>query len=128
MTLRVLVAEDEVLVAHSLADLLEGEGHAVHLAFDGEAALMAARSLGGAMDVLLTDLNMPGLPGEELIRLLRAERPGLPVVVITGSPPLGGVEELRRHAGGNGLLVLLHKPIDDAELFAALHEAAARTS
>ena len=125
MGTRVLLAEDEALIALSLADLLEAEGHEVVVAPDGADALDAARRLGDALDVLVTDLNMPRMGGEGLIRELRAERPGLPVVVVTGSAPFGGEEALRRHAGGHGPLSLLLKPIDYAELAAALRRAAA---
>ena len=125
MGVRVLVAEDEALIALSLADLLEAEGHEVVLAPDGADALDAARRLGGALDVLVTDLNMPRLGGEDLIRAVRAERPGLPVVVVTGSAPLGGLEELRRCACGHGMLQLLLKPADCGELAAALRRAVA---
>ncbi len=122
---RVLLAEDEALIALSLADLLEAEGHEVVLAPDGADALDAARRMGNALGVLVTDLNMPRLGGEDLIRELRAERPGLPVVVVTGSAPFGGVEALRRCAGGDGPLLLLLKPPCYAELAAALRRAAA---
>ena len=125
MGVRVLVAEDEALIAMSLADLLEAEGYEVALAPDGADALDAARRLGDALDVLVTDLNMPRLGGEDLIRALRAERPGLPIVVVTGSAPFGGVEALRRHAGGDGMLLLLLKPADCGELAAALRRAGA---
>jgi CheY-like chemotaxis protein len=125
MGVQVLVAEDEALIALSLADLLEGEGYEVALAPDGADALAAARRLGDALDVLVTDLNMPRMGGEDLIRALRAERPGLPVVVLTGSAPFGGVEELRRRAGGDGPLLLLLKPPDHEELAAALRRAVA---
>src|SRR5215210_808735 len=123
MGVRVLLAEDEALIALSLADLLEAEGHDVVLAPNGVEALDAARRLGDALGVLVTDLNMPRLGGEDLIRAVRAERPGLPVVVVTGSAPFGGEEELRRHAGGHGPLLLLLKPPDYAELAATLRRA-----
>ncbi|HEX8927890.1 MAG TPA: response regulator, partial [Actinomycetota bacterium] len=125
MGVRVLVAEDEALIALSLADLLEAEGYDVDLASDGAEALDAARELGDALGVLVTDLTMPRMGGEDLIRALRAERPDLPVVVVTGSAPFGGAEALRRHAGGDGPLVLLLKPPDYAELAAALRQATA---
>ena len=125
MGVRVLVAEDEALIALSLADLLEAEGYEVALAADGAEALDAARRLGAALGALVTDLNMPRMGGEALIRALRADRPGLPVVVVTGSAPLGGLEELRRCAGGDGLLLLLLKPADCDELTAALRRAVA---
>ncbi len=89
MGVRVLVAEDEALIALSLADLLEAEGYDVALAPDGADALDTARELGDALGVLVTDLTMPRMGGEDLIRALRAERPGLPVVVVTGSAPFG---------------------------------------
>jgi len=125
MRVKILVAEDEVLIALSIADLLEAEGHDVVVAPDGADALDAARRLGDALRVLVTDLNMPRMGGEDLIRALRAERPGLPVVVVTGSAPFGGVEELRRHAGGDGPLLLLLKPADHGELAAAVRRVAA---
>ena len=123
MGLRVLVAEDEVLIALSLADLLEAEGYEVVLAPDGADALDAARRLGDTLGILVTDLNMPSMGGEDLIRAVRAERPGLPVVVVTGSAPLGGLEELRRHAGGHGSLQMLLKPVGHEALIAALQRA-----
>ena len=125
MGVQVLVAEDEALIALSLADLLEAEGYDVTVAADGADASAAARRMGDALGVLVTDLNMPRMGGEDLIRALRAERPGLPVVVVTGSAPLGGAEALRRCAGGDGLLLLLLKPADCGELAAALRRATA---
>jgi FixJ family two-component response regulator len=73
--------------------------------------------------VLMTDLNMPRMTGEDLIRALRAERPDLPVIVVTGSAPVGGAEALRRYSGGNGPLALLQKPIDHTALLDALRHA-----
>ena len=127
MGLRVLLAEDEALVALALADCLEAMGHAVTTAPDGAAALALARRPGAApFDLLVTDLNMPRLGGEGLIRALWAARPGLPVVVVTGSAPPGGAEALRRACGGgHGPLVLLHKPLDYAALEEAVRRAAA---
>ena len=123
MGMQVLVAEDEALIAMALADLLEAEGYDVALAPDGADALDAARRLGDGLGVLVTDLNMPRMDGEALIRALRAERPGLPVVVVTGSAPFGGVEELQHHAGGHGPLQLLLKPVDCEALITALQRA-----
>jgi CheY-like chemotaxis protein len=123
MALRVLIAEDEALVALALSDLLEAEGYEVDLAFSGDAALATARQLDVSLAALITDLNMPGMTGEDLIRTLRAERPGLPVVVVTGSAPSGGLEALRRYGGGHGSLVLLNKPIDYGDFVDTLRHA-----
>jgi len=123
MPLKVLVAEDEAMVALSMSDLLESEGYEVTIAADGAKALAIARQFGDGLSVLLTDLNMPHMSGEELIRVLRAERPGLPVIVITGSPPPGGLEDLQGPDGGRQPCALLHKPIDYDELIATLQLA-----
>jgi DNA-binding response OmpR family regulator len=48
----ILIAEDEALIALSLAEILEAEGFEVRLAFDGAAALLAARNMGSTLDVL----------------------------------------------------------------------------
>jgi CheY-like chemotaxis protein len=125
--LRVLVAEDEALIALSLCDLLEAEGYEVDLAADGVEALDAARRLGAGLGVLVTDLNMPRMGGEDLIHALRTDRPGLPVVVVTGAPPAGGEEALRRCAGGHGPVLLVHKPVECATLAAALRRATTET-
>jgi CheY-like chemotaxis protein len=116
VVVRVLIAEDEAMIALSLADLLEDEGYVVTMAGDGAAALAKARRMGDTLDLLVTDLNMPEMSGEDLIHALRVERPDLPVVVITGSAPFGGLEELRRQGGGHGPFALLHKPLDYAAL------------
>jgi CheY-like chemotaxis protein len=118
-----LVAEDEALIALTLSDMLEGDGYDVHLAFDGTAAREAAERLGQTLDVLVTDLNMPGLRGEDLIRALSTDRPLLPIVVLTGSPPAGGLEELRRTCGGHRPLTLLNKPAMCPEILAAVRRA-----
>jgi CheY-like chemotaxis protein len=126
MALRVLLAEDEALVALALADCLEAEGHEVAaVAADGAEALAMARELGCRIDLLVTDLRMPNLGGEALIRALWAERPGLPVLVVTGSAPPGGADALRREAGDRGPLALLHKPVEYDALAAALCRLAA---
>ena len=123
MAWRVLLAEDEALVAMALADCLEAEGHAVAVAADGAEALAVSRGL-GRLDLLVTDLRMPRLGGEGLIRALWAERPGLPVLVVTGSAPTGGAEALRRGGGDRGPLALLHKPIEYDALAGALRRLA----
>ena len=122
---QLLISEDEALIALSLADCLEAEGFDVTLACDGAEALATARQMGSALGTLVTDLNMPRLPGEDLIRALRAERPGLPVVVLTGSAPPGGVQALRRHGGGHGPLLLLHKAVDFTHVVQAVRGVAA---
>jgi CheY-like chemotaxis protein len=123
VTVRVLIAEDEAMIALTLSDILEAEGYEVTIAGDGAKALARARQFGEALDVLVTDLNMPEMSGEDLIHALRGDRPELPVVVVTGSAPFGGVDALRRQGGGHGPFALLHKPIDYADLVDTLRRA-----
>src|SRR3954453_19830469 len=122
MALQIVLAEDEALVAMALADYLESAGHHVMVAGDGAMALGVVRHL-DTLDLLITDLRMPVLSGEDLIRALWAERPGLPVLVVTGSPPQGGEAALRREVGRGGPLVLRHKPLDFGSLVEAVHDA-----
>ena len=108
---RILVAEDESLAAMAIEEMLRDAGFDVLLAADGQQALEIAAL--NDFDLLLTDLRMPRLSGNELVRRLREGRPGLPVVVMTGYAPPGGVGALQ---SGYGPMVLLAKPLDPDEL------------
>jgi CheY-like chemotaxis protein len=120
--LRVLMAEDEPMAAEVIEEALVDAGFEVLAATDGqEAADLAAE--GVDFDLLLTDLRMPRLDGKELIARLRAERPDLPVVVMTGFPPPDGAAALQT---GRGPLRLVTKPIGITPLVAALRDVAGR--
>jgi signal transduction histidine kinase len=71
---RILVVDDNVEAALTLAELLALEGHETHVAHDGPSAVDAARSL--SPDVAILDIGLPGFDGFEVARRLRAE-PGL---------------------------------------------------
>jgi DNA-binding response OmpR family regulator len=116
--LRVLVAEDDKLLASTVHDFLLDEGFDVCVAVDGAAALEAAADF--KFDILLTDLRMPRLDGFELIRRLRADRPQLPVVVMSGNAPADLSESLRPH--GSGPMVIIAKPMRLGQLLAALRQ------
>ncbi|TDH64676.1 response regulator [Dankookia rubra] len=114
--LRVLLAEDETLAALVISDALADMGHSVMHAADGETALGLAAAL--PFDVLVTDLAMPRLSGLQLIPLLRAERPDLPVVMMTGWLPPDGACMLA--ACGMGRTTLLLKPFAMSQLAESL--------
>jgi signal transduction histidine kinase len=81
--LRILVVDDEPKVLEALVEMLTEDGHAVLSAGSGREAL--ARLDGGAhVDVVITDLGMPGMTGWELARALRTRQPDLPVGLISG--------------------------------------------
>jgi len=114
---RVLVAEDDDLFAEAIDAFLSDAGFSVVVTADGEAALRVADADG--FDVLVTDLRMPRLDGATLIRRLRARRPDLPVVVMSGHAPEDWERTLQRE--GEGPLVLLDKPTRMEDLVRALH-------
>lgn len=111
-----LLAEDEPLAALVVTDALMDMGHEVAHAPDGEIAL----GLAGAApyDVLITDLAMPRMSGTELIPRLRAGRPDLPVVVMTGHLTPEAARLLAGQAAGRTALLL--KPFALTQLAEAL--------
>src|SRR5262249_19354283 len=98
--LTVLLAEDEAIVRELAATALEQAGYEVVPATGGLEALAYCQSAHASVDVLLTDMVMPGMGGRELAERLVAERPGTPVVLMSGytaePPPL-------RVDGGSGV-------------------------
>jgi two-component system KDP operon response regulator KdpE len=77
---RVLVADDESAIRKVVRDALERAGHEVETAADGEEAL--DRFGGGAFDLVITDWNMPGIDGFEVVRRLRRSST-VPILVLT---------------------------------------------
>jgi len=80
----VLLVEDEVLIRSLVADWLSERGFAVHEAESADEALDYLDS-GGEVDVLFTDINLPGsMNGAELAERVRRRRPELPIVYASG--------------------------------------------
>src|SRR5262245_12193389 len=76
-----LVVDDEPAARTPLVELLKAEGYAVETAGDGFKALGRVASF--APDLVLTDFNMPGMDGIELLEKLKEHDPELPVVLMT---------------------------------------------
>lgn len=113
---RILVVDDNVRSAKSLAMILEFEGHTVRLAHDGPSALKIAGS--EPFDVVFMDIGLPGMDGYEVARHLRA-RPdlaGLPLVAVTGYAE----DEARRRSHEAGFDDHLVKPVDPDAILAAV--------
>ena len=83
-TLTVLLVDDEQEVRSIIADILRNEGYRVLEAASGHEALAASDAHPGNIDLLLTDLIMPGMTGRMLADLLSSRRPGITVVFISG--------------------------------------------
>ena len=80
----VLLVEDEILISNLVADWLAERGFAVHEIATADEALRYIEE-GGAVDVLFTDVNLPGkIDGAELAQRARARRPELPIVYASG--------------------------------------------
>ena len=119
---RVLLVEDEPALRMLSRRALEAAGHTVRAAEDAEAAL-ALVAQGYAPEVLVTDITMPGeMDGLALADALRAARPGLPVVLVSGYAEATVGEGL----DGRGMR-FLEKPFRMADLVAAVGTACARS-
>ena len=115
----VLIADDEANLRKVLRTLLEREGHKAMTVGDGAAALEIVKS--GGVDILITDLKMPGMSGLELLQAVKQLEPGLPVIVITAH----GTVDTAVSALKNGAFDYVTKPFDKEELKLAVHKAAA---
>jgi DNA-binding NtrC family response regulator len=116
--LKVLLAEDEKVIAVSLMDDLAAAGHQVQGVPDGLAALERLRA--EPFDVLITDIRMPGLEGLELLRRSRDLRPDTAVLVITGYGTIESAVEAMK-AGASEYIV---KPFLNDEIVLKLQRLA----
>ena len=119
----ILIVEDDASLASFLSEELRTEGFVVEQVFDGEAAL---HLLGERhrFDLLILDLNLPGLDGISVIRRARPDLPKLPILVLTAR---SRVEE-RVHALETGADDCLTKPFSLDELLARVHVQLRRNS
>lgn len=101
---RLLFIDDDFLIRETLALLLRSAGHTVEEA-DGRAAGLAILSQ-ASVDLVLTDLGMPGLSGWEVARAVKAKNPQLPVVLVTGWANTIAME----HEGRAFVDAILQKP------------------
>ena len=113
--MKILIIEDEKLLAESLKTLLEGKGFSVEVALDGITGAEYAEL--GVYDLLILDVMMPGLNGYEVARKVRSQRVSTPILMLTAR---SSVED--RIEGLNaGADYYLSKPFDTRELLACIH-------
>jgi PAS domain S-box-containing protein len=92
-SLRILMVDDDALIAMSTVDMLEDLGHSVVEANSGRQALSILQG-GDAFDMMITDYSMPGMTGAELSRQARLLRPDLRILIATGYAELPAGTEL----------------------------------
>lgn len=119
---RILVVDDEPQIRELLRQTLAAEGHEVVSAEDGETGLEAA--MAGEIDLVITDLIMPNKGGIVFIKELRAQKPALPVLAISGGGRTGRFNFLPV-ARTFPHVWILKKPFRPAELLALVRDALA---
>jgi len=114
----ILLAEDEKAVATLTESLLKRVGYRVLMAHSASEALALAGSHPARIDLLLTDVVMPGASGCDLARMLRESRPSIKVLYMSGYP----ADEVVRHGVEEGEMAFLQKPFSLASLAAKVRE------
>jgi CheY-like chemotaxis protein len=116
----VLVVDDDPAVRRMAARMLRARDYAVVEAADGVHARTLLKA-GAAVALVLTDVRMPGLSGPELAAWLAVAHPGVPALLMTGTP--ASLDPSAGHARAIG--PVLRKPFTGAELAAAVRAALA---
>ena len=113
--MKILVIEDEKLLADSIKTLLEGKGFEVEVAYDGETGVEYAEL--GIYDLLILDVMMPKMDGYQVAREVRAKRCTTSILMLTAK---SAVED-RIYGLNSGADYYLTKPFDTRELLACIN-------
>jgi CheY-like chemotaxis protein len=117
---RVLVIDDDEMTRTLVTRMLVGEGHEIEEAVDGQDGL---RLFGESPpDLVVTDINMPGLDGHDVIEAIRMLHPDVPIIAISGGGAVGK-EELLLKASALGADQIILKPFEFTQLVAAVERA-----
>lgn len=114
----ILVVEDEAFVREAACDILESDGYRVLRARDASEALTAFRRQQGNVQLLLSDVVLPGQNGPQLARDLRAARPAMKAVFISGYP----VDTVTRYGVTADQVCYLPKPFSAESLLGKVRE------
>ncbi len=113
--MKILIIEDEKILADSLKTLLEGKGFEVETVYDGETGKEYAEL--GIYDLLILDVMMPKMDGYEVARQVRSKRCSTPILMLTAKSEV----EDRIKGLNSGADYYLTKPFDTAELLACIN-------
>ncbi|HEX3865521.1 MAG TPA: response regulator [Gemmatimonadaceae bacterium] len=120
---RVLVVDDEETTRLTIARLLEAGGYTVVTASSGDEAMSRLAIDGESIDIVLSDVTMPGMTGIDLSYQIRAQYPDMPVAIVSGD-----VSELERSIIGRSDVPFIKKPFHAESLYSAVREAMKRKS
>jgi DNA-binding NtrC family response regulator len=120
----VLIAEDDDEMRDLLQEEMETTGYRTILAADGRAALAYIRQVQDPVDLVITDVQMPGLKGSELLAAVRKCRAETPVIVITGFGSVRQAVEMTQ----NGAYQYLTKPFETKDLLRLAAQALERSA
>ena len=113
-----LVVDDEAAIARFVGRILSRADYQITSTGDPEHAKLLALELGDRLDVVVTDVRMPGMTGPELVSHLRSSRPDIGVVFVTGyadEAELSGIS-------GDVEPTVLQKPVSEESLLEAVHQ------
>jgi PAS domain S-box-containing protein len=113
-----LVVEDEKALSELVRHLLETKGYKVHTAQDGNEAIEVYKRYKEEIDIVLTDMGLPGMVGAEVFKKLKEINPNVSVIFCSGSNEANIKSELYK-AGAKGFI---QKPYDTNELLRKLRE------
>lgn len=109
----VLVVEDEPQLASILTRSLQRQGYTVLTAADGKEGLAVAQSHGAPIDLLISDIVMPGMGGRELVWRIREIYPDIKVILCSGYADMEGAFQLMED---EAQITFVEKPVDLQEL------------
>jgi CheY-like chemotaxis protein len=116
---RILFVDDEDMIVELMESMLPALGYKTTCFTNGHAALAALRAVPESFDLLITDLSMPQMNGDQLAEAVKAVAPDLPIIMMTGNNDdfsEAGIETLN-------VTSMLRKPLRQADLDAAIRRA-----
>ena len=103
---KILIVDDEIGICEEFKNVLEEDNHQVDIALNGQQALRQVEE--NSYNIVFLDILMPKMEGREVFQEIKAIRPSLPVVVMSGYLPANKEQDLLTR----GALACLKKPLD----------------
>ena len=114
---KILIADDEELIRWSLSQFLESSGYSVDLALNGTEVIKRLENTN--YDIIVTDLNMPGLNGIEILIKMKDMGVNLPVIVISAYFS----DQLKDKTISNGAFECISKPFEMTDILTIVKKA-----